>query len=115
MVSAMAQFGNRKEAFSPGILKQVALQLSKPKTWGISDWLAGAIPHLLFGQGFGPELCLHRVRFIFLHSSTIVSVADLTHPNLPVHTKLIFAKNETHLAYYSHLIITQAYFILLRG
>ena len=30
--------------------------------------------------------------FHFLHSSTIVSVADLTHPNLPVHNKPIFAK-----------------------
>ena len=26
----------------------------------------------------------------------LVSVADLTHPNLPVYNKLIFAKNETH-------------------
>jgi hypothetical protein len=33
-----------------------------------------------------------RVRFIFLHSSTIVSMSDLTQPNLPVHNKLIFAK-----------------------
>jgi len=32
------------------------------------------------------------VRFIFLHSSTIVSVADLTHPNLPAHNKLIICK-----------------------
>jgi hypothetical protein len=59
MVSAMAQFGNRKEVFSPGIFKQVALRVSKPKTWGISDWLAGAISNLINGQAFGPELCLY--------------------------------------------------------
>src|SRR5947209_16293963 len=35
---------------------------------------------------------LSKMRFLFLHSSTIVSVADLAHPNLPVHNKLIFAK-----------------------
>ena len=35
---------------------------------------------------------LSRMRFLFLHSSTIVSVADLDEPNLPVHNKLIFAK-----------------------
>jgi hypothetical protein len=34
--------------------------------------------------------------FHFLHTSTIESVADLTHPNLHTHDKLIFAKNETH-------------------
>jgi hypothetical protein len=33
-----------------------------------------------------------RVRFIFLHSSTIVSVTDLAHPNLSAHNKLIIAK-----------------------
>src|SRR5437667_6829676 len=33
---------------------------------------------------------------VFLHSSTIMSMADLTHTNLPVHNKLILAKNETH-------------------
>jgi hypothetical protein len=32
------------------------------------------------------------VRFIFLHSSTIVSVADLTHPYISAHNKLILAK-----------------------
>ena len=32
------------------------------------------------------------VRFIFLHSSTIVRMADLTHPSLTVHEKRIFAK-----------------------
>jgi len=32
------------------------------------------------------------VRFIFLHSSTIVSVAALTHPNLSAHDKLILCK-----------------------
>jgi hypothetical protein len=41
----------------------------------------------------------YRGAFHFLHNSTIVSVADLTHPNLPVHNKLIFAKNETHPGY----------------
>jgi hypothetical protein len=34
--------------------------------------------------------------FHFLHSSTMVSVADLTHPYLPAHNKLSCAKNETH-------------------
>lgn len=37
-------------------------------------------------------LSFWRVRFIFLHSSTIVSVAELTHPNLPEHNKLILCK-----------------------
>jgi hypothetical protein len=32
------------------------------------------------------------VQFIFLHSSTMVSVADLTHPHLPAHSQLIYAK-----------------------
>ena len=41
-----------------------------------------------FFEGFGS----HRVHFIFLHSSTIVSAADLTHPNLPVRNKLFNAK-----------------------
>ncbi len=27
----------------------VALRVSNPKTWGISGWLADAIPHLVYG------------------------------------------------------------------
>ena len=46
-------------------------------------------------------VAIARVRFIFLHSSTIVSVADLTHPNLPAHNKLIICKkmNRTPIAH----------------
>src|SRR5205085_5682774 len=45
---------------------------------------------LLPGQA-QPGVC-----FIFWHSSTIVSVADLAQQYLPVHNKLILEKNETH-------------------
>ncbi len=38
------------------------------------------------------------VRFIFLLSSTIVSVVVLAHQYLCVHNKPILAKNETHLS-----------------
>ena len=55
-------------------------------------FLIGGLPVILNEKRPWIARSAIRQQDLFLHSSTIVSVADLTHPNLPVYNKLIFAK-----------------------
>jgi hypothetical protein len=73
----------------------------RPLSWGIISPLLrrleqqGLVTSVIEQRRAGlppPGRGQPRVHVIFLHSSTILSVADLAHPNLPAHNKLIFAK-----------------------
>ncbi len=55
-------------------------------------WVFPTPPRTPTGRGEALDGLAHAS----LHSSTIVSVADLTHSNLPVHNKPSCAKKETH-------------------
>lgn len=45
----LASIGVGLTAMAASDVPLIALRLSNPKTWGVSGWLADAIPHLIYG------------------------------------------------------------------